>query len=186
MVKVSIPRKKQSVDRIVVIAFEDYECYFKDDESRSLFKVYHWESEDTAIRKKGTLTLEHIIPDRPFYFCDDWTQWSYPKYYKKHKDTNRLYLITISIRKPLILLNQLSSFEEIFDFDSKKRRVNPNDNLVLNLLKKDSVILTPHPYSSGLRQGVLLEPKTSILKIQEIEVPEHLFPYWENQINPPW
>lgn len=119
---------------------------------------FHWQDpENTALQ------FGKIRSDRPLYISDEIYTWANPHL---EKDAHRLYELSCVFRRPLVLLQQYEPFEDVFSESNQSN---------WDFVRKagfDSIVYTPHKWSRGDRQAILLEPMTQVLSLRELINPD--------------
>lgn len=115
-------------------------------------ECYHWSSPEHP-----EFSRRNIDPSRSVSVSDEYYSWS------NYQDGGRLYALTVVFRKPLVLLDQLEDFEQMFPYG--------HDSLYTKLVERgdfDAVVYTPHPYGRGVRQALIMHPHKQLLAIREM------------------
>lgn len=108
-------------------------------------EVYHWSELSRPELEMKTLD------ERALHVADDhWSWWD---------GNSRCQKLTVVFRNPLVLLEQFDEYGDVF---AEAKKAN------WELVRKggfDSIVYTPHEYSRGYRQAVLLKPKEQVLSV---------------------
>lgn len=123
----------------------------------TLMTCYHWRDPE----HQGEFNTREFKQDQILHVCDDYFSWA-------HRES-RLYKLDVAFREPLVLLEQLPDYEEIFTEDSLGNGDNAFWSLVLDG-GFDSIVYTPHPYGRGVRQAALMQAWQQVLNVTEIPV----------------
>lgn len=94
------------------------------------------------------------LPAQGLVVCDN--------YWSLADRVSRLYELSCIFRKPLVLHEQLATYEELFPHE---------EHLYSQLVRAggfDSVVYTPHPYGRGVRQARLLDPLEQVVGLRVI------------------
>lgn len=121
-------------------------------------QVYHWWGPSTETHNEPP-TIKNL-KQHIFFFSDNPFDWADTHLYKY----TRLFKIDVLLKNPFFVLDQFYDFESIF--------VNPSPEYSLVLEGNfDSILYTPHKYGRGVRQGMVINAKKSIISVEETDKP---------------
>jgi hypothetical protein len=141
-------------DDAYVVSLEEIASFFKTPIGLAqalVVNLYHWQDPE-----EPELSLDDLKPE-PLYLCDDSACW-----FDEHIQNQRLYLVTVILRNPLLLIEQWYSGEHI-DLENgiSQRKLQRQKPI-------DAVIVTPHPWSDEpeLRELKLIDASKSVVDIR--------------------
>lgn len=139
---------------------------------------FHWQEPQYP-----PLAIDTWDPTRSIFVSDEYYSWA-----SLHVPGIRLYRMTVVFRTPLVLLEQLADYEEMFPY----REDTPYTKLV-ERGGFDSIIYTPHPYGRGMRQALIINPHKQVISISEVtnynrvaieKKQKYMHPHWSRLMLP--
>lgn len=146
-----------SSEEYAVATLEEISDFFKSPSYNGealITQLYHWQDPEEPDLSLGMLKSDKL------YLCDDSACW-----YSPHIVGQRLYLVTVVLRNPLLLLKQWESGEHIqLESATSLRKLKKQKPI-------DAVLVTPHPWSDEqeLRELKLIDARKSIIDIKYLD-----------------